>query len=149
MKTYQKSARVTLYACCIVAGLIILLVPGFPLVIRLYHEYVSPFDRSGQTALLTAYYLSVPAALLALWNMVRLLKNILSDRLFVMDNVRRIRRVRWCCLEVSLACLATAWWLPSLLLIGGIMALLCLTVTVIGQVMKAGVEIREENDLTV
>lgn len=149
MNTYQKSGKITLYACRTVAVLILMLLPTFPLLIELYHKHISPFDESGQTALLVAFYLSVPAALAALWYMSKLLRNILGDLLFVTENVCHIRKVRWCCLEVSLACFATAWWLPSLMLISGIMAFLCLVVTVIGQVMKAGVEIREENDLTV
>ena len=149
MKTYQRSGKITLIACRTVAVVILLLVPVFPLLIELYHKYVSPFSEAGQWSLMVAFYLSVPAALAALHFMCKLLKNILADQLFVIDNVCHIRKVRWCCLEVCLACLMTAWWLPSLLIICMIMAFLCLVVTVIGQVMKAGVEIREENDLTV
>ena len=88
-------------------------------------------------------------ALIALWHMDRLLTNILGGQLFVLENVRRIRAVRWCCLEVSLVCVAAAFGFYALIFIGLIMAFLCLTVTVVGQVMKAGVELREENDLTV
>lgn len=149
MKPYETSTRMTLYACRAVAVLALVMIPSFPVLLSLYAEYLRPLGTVEKIAFLAAFYASVPAVLLALYEMDRLLKNILNSQLFVMENVRYIRVVRWCCLEVSLACLGGTFGFPALILLAGIMAFLCLVVTVVGQVMKAGVEIREENDLTV
>ena len=149
MKTYQASARVTRVACIAVGVIVLLLLPCFPGLLLLYHGYMHPMSRVGRIGLTVAFYCCAPAVLIALWQMNRLLKNILAGALFVTENVRRVRAIRWCCLAVSLICLAAVPAFPALLLIVLIMAFLCLSVTVVGQVMKAGVEIREENDLTV
>ena len=149
MRSYQSSARVTMLACRVVAGIVLALLPVFWWLLQLYTRYVIQLPQRVVLSLDVGFYLCAPGALLALMNMDRLLKNILEGQLFVMDNVRRIRAVRWCCLEVSLVCVAAAVGFYALIFIGLIMAFLCLTVTVVGQVMKAGVEIREENDLTV
>jgi len=149
MKNYETSARITLYACRTVAVLAVAMIPSFPMLLNLYAEYLRPLGTVEKIAFLAAFYTSVPAVLLALYEMDRLLKNILEGQLFVIQNVRYIRVIRWCCLEVSLACLGGTFGFPALILLAGIMAFLCLVVTVVGQVMKAGVEIREENDLTV
>jgi len=149
MRTYQTSGRVTAIACNIVAAVVLLLLPGAPWILDLYQSKLGPLTEAGRITLLTAFYLCAPAVLFALWNMHRLLKNILAEDLFVADNVRWIRRIRWCCLWVSVVCLLATPGFLGLCIISVIMAFLCLTVTVVGQVMKAAVEIREENDLTV
>ena len=149
MKPYIYSARVTLYACRAVAAVVVVLLAGFPMLIGCYHENFRPLLSKERFTLISAFYACVPAVLIALWNMDRLLRNILKAQLFITKNVSYIRGIRWCCLAVSLICLAATFGFPALLLIAMIMAFLCLSVTVLGQVMKAGVEIREENDLTV
>jgi len=149
VKPYTFSARVTRCACRVVAGIVAVLLPLFYMLLQLYARHVLPLPQRVLVSLNVAFYLCAPGALIALWHMDRLLTNILGGQLFVLENVRRIRAVRWCCLEVSLVCVAAAFGFYALIFIGLIMAFLCLTVTVVGQVMKAGVELREENDLTV
>lgn len=149
MKHYEASARVTLYAGRAVAALVIALLPLFPWMIEGYHRLFRTLSGPERTAILAGFYACAAPVLLALWNMDRLLGNILREELFTAENVRRIRAIRWCCLAVSLICLCAAFGFPSLLFLGVIMAFLCLVVNVVGQVMKAAVAIREENDLTV
>ena len=100
-------------------------------------------------AIMAGYYLCAPAVLLALWSMEKLLDNVLKREVFVLSNVRRIRRVRWCCAWVSLVCLVSGILYPPLLFLAVIMAFLALTVGVVKNVMAAAVELREENDLTI
>lgn len=149
MTTYQTSARVTLYGNRIVAALMVLLLPGFPVMVQWYHELFRTLSTPERVAILGAFYACAVAVLAALWNMDRLLRNILRQVLFTQENVSHIRAIRWCCLAVSLICLCASFGFPSLLFLSTIMAFLCLVVTVVGQVMKAAVCIREENDLTI
>lgn len=149
MKSYEISARVTVYACRAVAVTVAALLVGFPVLVERYHQNFRPLLDSERVTLIGAFYACVPAVLVALWNMDRLLCNILDQQLFITKNVSHIRAVRWCCLAVSLICLCASIGFPTLILLAMIMAFLCLTVTVVGQVMKTGVELREENDLTV
>ena len=85
----------------------------------------------------------------ALWNVDRLLTNILSGRVFTRKNVIRIRRIVRCCGLVSLICVPASFAYMPLIFLVAVMAFLCLIVSVVAEVMDAAVTIREENDLTV
>ena len=149
MKQYIFSAKVTLWASRFVAALIALLLICFPGLVQSYHEKFRPLTDSERKALLGAFYASTPAVELAMYHMDKLLRNILREELFTGENVNHIRMVRWCCFWPSLVCLVTFCGFPALIFISIIMAFLALVVTVVGQVMKAAVELREESDLTI
>ena len=149
MKHYTFSAKVTLWASRFVAALIAFFLIFFPGMVESYHQNFRPLSDSERYALIGAFYLSAVAVELAMFHMVKLLGNILRGSLFTAENVQHIRMVRWCCFAVSLICLFAFFGFPSMIFISTIMAFLALVVTVVGQVMKAAVEIREENDLTV
>ena len=149
MKHYYFSARVTLWASRAVAVLIAVFLIFFPSMVDSYHRNFRPLSSSERYALLGAFYLSAVAVEFAMFHMVKLLGNILREELFTGENVHHIRMVRWCCVAVSAICLFAFFGFPSMIFISTIMAFLALVVTVVGQVMKAAVELREENDLTV
>ena len=149
MKQYQYSATVTLWASRVVAVLIAVFLIFFPRMVESYHQNFRPLSNSERYALLGAFYLSAVAVEIAMFHMDRLLRNILRAELFTGENVSHIRCVRWCCFWVSLVCLFAFFGFPSMIFISTIMAFLALVVTVVGQVMKAAVELREENDLTI
>ena len=99
--------------------------------------------------ILVGFYLCTPAVMYALWCIEKLLRNNLKENVFIHDNVRCIRRIRWCCAAVSVICLAAGFFYPPLLFLAVIMAFLAMVVSVVKNVMAAAVELREENDLTV
>ena len=84
-----------------------------------------------------------------MWNLDAILRSILQKNVFAYSVVRCIRRVRWCCLGVSLICLPAAVFYPPLVFMVVIMGFLALVVSVLSSVMQAAVAIREENDLTI
>ena len=149
MKHYETSARITLWAGRGVSVLVILLLPLFPMLINIYHLQFRPLSSAERIAIIAGFYACAPAVLWALRSMEFLLRNILKAELFIEDNVNHIRSIRWCCLAVSIICLAASFGFPSLVFLSVIMAFLCLVINVVGQVMKAAVTIQEENDLTV
>ena len=100
-------------------------------------------------AIMVGFYLCTPAVLYAQWCIEKLVRNILKEEVFVLSNVRCIRRIRWCCAWVGLVCLVAGALYPPLLFLAVIMAFLALVVSVVKNVMAAAVELREENDLTV
>lgn len=149
MNHYKFSSKVTLYASRAVMLVMLVLLFFFPMLVERYHQHFRLLLSSERTAITAAFYVCALPVLLALWNMDQLLRNILREQLFILENVRHIRVIRWCCVAVSLVCLGAAFGFPSLIFLSVIMAFLSLAVTVVGQVMKAGVAIREENDLTI
>ena len=149
MKHYHFSATVTRWASRAVAVLIAVFLVFFPRMVESYHVHFRPLYDSERYALLGAFYVSAVAVEIAMYHMDRLLGNILRAELFTAENVSHIRHMRWCCFAVSLICLFAFFGFPSMIFISTIMAFLALVVTVVGQVMKAAVELREENDLTI
>ena len=122
---------------------------GLPRLLRWYAVIRPDLPRSASLAILIGFYCCAVAVFPALWNLDVLLRNILHRQIFVVQNVRAIRRVRWCCLAVSAICLIAALFYPPLIFMTIIMFFLTLILSVLGEVMAAAVEIREENDLTV
>ena len=142
------SATVTLWVNRIIFVAVAALCVLLPRLMDLYIK-VRPLDSDAQKAIFLAYYACTPVVLFALWNIEKLVGRILVGEVFIRQNVRRISRLRWCCLLVSLICLpATFFYLPLLFMVV-IMGFLGLVVSVVANVMAAAVEIREENDMTI
>ena len=142
------SATVTLWVNRVIFVAVAALVFLLPFLMDLYIK-ARPLDSSAQRAIFLAYYACTPVVLFALWNIEKLIRNILAGEVFVRHNARRISRLRWCCLLVSFLCLpATFYYLPLLFMVV-IMGFLGLVVSVVANVIAAAVEIREENDMTI
>ena len=142
------SATVTLWVNRVIFVAVAALVFLLPFLMDLYIK-ARPLDSSAQRAIFLAYYACTPVVLFALWNIEKLIRNILAGEVFVRHNARRISRLRWCCLLVSFLCLpATFFYLPLLFMVV-IMGFLGLVVSVVANVIAAAVEIREENDMTI
>lgn len=146
--TNSLSAKFTLWCGRILVALIALLCLFMYGLLRWYADFRSLPWQVG-AAIMAGFYLCVPAVLYALWCMDTLLRNILKNQVFISDNVRCIRRIRWCCAAVSLICLIAAILYQPLVFLAVIMAFLALVVSVVKNVIAAAVELREENDLTV
>ena len=142
------SATVTLWVNRVIFVSVAALAFLLPWLMDLYIA-ARPLDSDAQKAIFLAYYACTPVVLFALWNIEWLVRRILAGEVFIANNVRRISRLRWCCLLVSLICLpATFFYLPLLFMVV-IMGFLGLVVSVVANVMAAAVEIREENDMTI
>lgn len=102
-----------------------------------------------RTAIMVGYYCSLPLILLALWEVLRLLKNIQCGIVFVTENVKCLAVIRSCCLGIFAVCLVAGFFFFPLLLIAAVLGFLGLMMQVLKQVMGQAVTIREENDLTV
>ena len=142
------SARVTLWVNRLLAAAVAVLAFCMPALLRWYAS-VRLLVPGASEAIMAAYYICCPVVLYALWTIEKLMGNILADRVFVEDNVRFIRRLRWCCLGVSAVCLPAALRYPPLIFLAVIMAFQSLNVSVVKSVFAAAVELREENDLTI
>ncbi len=142
------TTRITLWVNRFVATLVAVLLPTLPWILDWYSR-VRTLTNPERTALLVAFYICAAITAVALWNMDRLLRNILRELVFTRANVRHIRTIRWCCGLISLVCLPAAFVYYPLAFMVAIMAFLCLVISVLVKVMAAAVVIREENDLTI
>lgn len=144
----NRSAFLTLWANRLVMAVVVILAFSMPALLRWYNR-IRILENSQNLALLVAFYLCVPIALFALYNLEKLLRNILAGDVFIRVNVRIIRRVCGCCLLVSGICLPAAYYYAPLIFFCVIMGFLCPVVNVVRHVFDAAVSIREENDLTI
>ena len=144
----QFATRLTLWMNRCLLVLLAVLTLSMPAILDWYSR-VRPLVESASTAIQAAFYLCVFPVALALWQLDRVLRNILKDLVFVHENVACLRTLRWCCLWVCLTCLPTMYFYLPLIFMAVIMGFLSMVINVVCQVMKAAVALREENDLTV
>lgn len=149
MKT-EMIVKFTLWINRFVMAVVALLMLALPIIHRWYAELLDyPVPDVDVWGLWTVYLFCALVILIALWNMEKLLKNILFRKVFIQENVRLVRRVQWCCGLVALLCVAAAFFALPALLIAAIMGFLCLVVSVVACVLDSAVALREENDLTI
>lgn len=148
MDKQHRYTHITRWVSRFIAMLLVILIFCLPALLDWYVQFRTMTDLA-KTAVTAAFYACVGIILIALWNVDRLLESILREEVFTRENVARIRRICRCCGMVGLVCVpAAVAYLPLIFLVI-IMAFLCLTVSVVANVMDTAVAIREENDLTI
>ena len=148
MKTTLNLTRLTLWITRLVALVIAVFLFVLPPLLNWYCT-LRNISIVPKTMITIAFYVSVIPISLALWQFDALLRNLLNDKVFLKENVRRIRIIQWCCFAVSLICLPAALFYYPLIFLVVIMGFLSLVVAVVCRVMDEAVAIREENDLTI
>lgn len=148
MKNKFLPAKLTFWANRLIALVLVILVFTLPMLLELYCK-VRILKPEERVAITIAFYCCAVVTGVALWQMERLLRNILKEKIFIRENVKRISVLQWCCGLISLICLPAAVYYYPLAFVVVIMAFLCLVVSVVSQVMRAAVSIQEENDLTI
>ncbi len=142
------SAKITLWINRLIASVLLVLIFTMPDLLRWYETIRIMGDHVSRTISIAFYCCCVPVSA-ALWDLDRILRNILTHQVFVSGNVACIRRIRWYCLATGLICLPAAFSYPPLIFVFVIMVFLALVVSVLSSVMHAAVTLREENDLTI
>ena len=148
MKEKPNSTHLTLWANRLIALILAVLLFALPAILDWYCT-VRDLGPQERTAITAAFYVCAVIVFFALWQMEKLLKNLLNRQVFLRENVSRVRRIRWCCAGVSLVCLPAALIYYPLAFLVIIMAFLCLVITVVCRVLDEAVSLREENDLTI
>ena len=144
----KLSAKFTFWCNRFIALVVVALIFFFPNLMDWFEE-VRPLGERRITAIIIGFYLCLPVVLYALWCIDRVVTNVLKKDVFVEQNVRYIRRLRWCCAGVSLLCIPVAFFYMPLIFMVVIMAFLALVISLVKNVMAAAVELREENELTI
>ena len=97
----HTSAKITLWCNRFIALVVFALIFAMPTLIKWYDEFRT-LQPGRPLAILICFYCCVPAVLIALWCIDKLLVNILDGMVFTHKNVSYIRRIRWCCAAISL-----------------------------------------------
>lgn len=88
-------------------------------------------------------------AILALWELNIMLKNISKQELFTDRNTRCVRVISWCCFGVAAVFLALSFWRLFALLLAVVAGFVGLILRVIKNMLATAAELREENDYTI
>ena len=148
MKAHTKSARLTL---CLTFFILIAVAAAAATLPWLTDWYIRKTGRKEElrTVIMTVCYICLPAALAALYSLIRLLKNILVGEIFIQGNVLHLRLLSWYCGAVSLITLAAGYFYLPFYLVGLAAVFFTLILRVIKNVFSAAIEIKTENELTV
>ena len=99
--------------------------------------------------ILIPFYLCVPIGFIALALILKLLKNIRREEVFVESNVNVIRAFSWCFIYVGIVCFVAGFFYLPFFIIGGASLFMAAIMRVLKNVMQAAVEVKNENDMTV
>jgi len=90
-------------------------------------------------------------ALIAVWNMFSLMRNVNRQQPFIMDNAKRIKRIAAICTAESIIFCAAIFLLqsPTMIIVAIAFAIFSCYLFVMGKLFKQAVLFKEENDLTV
>ena len=104
--------------------------------------------QSGKLLAVSIYFLSIPAWI-CLWNLRKLLLNIMGEKTFVDDNVRYLRIVSWCCAAAAVICLLSGIFYIPFLIFAIAAAFMMLIVRIVKNVFRQAVDMKSELDLTI
>ncbi len=128
----------------VVAGALIFLIPF----ITIWYDSVSGKDPIV-IVLSVCFYLCDIIAIVALWNLLRLLTNISKQELFTEKNAGCVRVISWCCYGVAAVFAVLTFWRLLALIVAFIAAFVGLILRVVKNMLTAAAEMREENDYTI
>ena len=98
---------------------------------------------------LTAYYLCLPFALLAVLVLFGLLRRIMKGEVFVKSNIRAISVLSWCCIAAAVITFVAAFFYIPFSLLTAAAVFVALILRVIKNVFDVAISLKTENDLTI
>lgn len=98
--------------------------------------------------LVTIYLGAIPAAYL-LYSLLRLLRRIEADQVFIIENVEGLRRISWTCFAGAIVGIVSAFYYFPWIFVAVAAAFMGLIVRVVKNVFAKAVELQNEVDYTV
>ena len=144
----KRSVLLSLIVTYIFAAALLVMIGAAP---WLFSSYVRIAHRpsSVSNTLTITFYCCVPAAIAALYALLRLLYNIRSNKVFVPQNIFCLRLLSWCCFTVSFICLVACFFYFPFAIIFAAALFFALILRVIKNVFVCAAQLKEENDLTI
>lgn len=155
MLNRKTSAIISLAICIMACALLIVWLFTFPRFFNwFYVAYHGLPENNVHVAavcklVVYSFYACAPFAGLSLYMLIRLLLNVIGEKVFVKQNVFYLRLISWFCYACfAITLIAGAKYFP-LLIIAFAMVVVGTLLRVVKNIMQTAVEIKEENDLTV
>lgn len=136
--------KILTVACLVLAGAALFCIP----VITEWYDAVSG-QPPIRMLLTVCLYISDMLAMLALWELFQMLRNIAAERVFVPENARCFRIISWCCFAVGAVWLVLTFWRLLAFFVAFIAVFAGLILRVIKNLIDRATVLREENDFTI
>ena len=151
----KKSVILSIVVCAFVSAILLALLLLGP---TLFKGFMTSYRGVAADSEDLAYLLKVfclafyPCAIfsgLILYCLLRLLFNIKSGKVFVVDNVRILFAVSWCCFGIAIITLISGFFYMPFFFVAAAGGFTGMLLRVLKNVMENAVELRAENDLTI
>ncbi|MDO4608646.1 MAG: DUF2975 domain-containing protein [Clostridia bacterium] len=151
----KKSVNLSIVVCFIFVAILtagLFLGPwAVELWFRVYRGWSA--DSATMSRMITlfkaCYYPSAVFAYITLYSLINLLFNIKKQEIFILANVKYLRRISWCCFAVAFITLIGGVFYIPFAAIAVAAAFVGLMLRIVKNVMQNAVEINDENQLTI
>ena len=148
MRSSDKSVKLTLGVVRVLAAVFIVLVFTAPFLFKLYFDW-SGLSKTQFIAFTVPFYACCPPAAITLLSLNKLLSNVKKGSVFVLENVRLLKRLSVVCLTAGILCIPVCFFLAEMFVFPAEAGFMSLILHVVKNVIEKGTEIKDENDLTI
>ena len=148
MLSQNNSVKLSLYLTDFITVLLCAAAVFLPMLTKLYITYMGR-PANVRTVILAVCYTCLPFALLALFSLRQLLKNIMRGETFVPDNIKRLNLLFICCTAAAVITFFSGYFYLPFYIISVAAAFFSLILRVIKNVFRSAIEIKSENELTI
>ena len=151
----KKSVELSIVVCFIVAFMVTAGVFFGPWAFKMWMFVYRGLQKDGEairnivTVFSACFYPCAVITYVALYNLLKLLYNIKNDNIFILNNVKHLRVISWCCFAVGFITLIGGILYLPFLFVAVAASFVGLMLRIVKNVMQAAVEISEENELTI
>ena len=144
----KRSITVSLIFICLFSAILLALLFFAPFLVERFAR-LRGFSAPVTKCILYSFYLcSVPAAV-ALYALGRLLCNIRNGRMFEKCNLQLLKLLSWCAMAVTVLTLGASYHYIPFFFVSVAMFFMFLIIRAVLICMRAGTELKEENNLTI
>ncbi len=151
----KKSVTVSLIACYVLAAALLILCIFGPQIFELYMTIYRGFKPNGEAMLslkkvfISCFYPCAVFAGFILFSLIKLLKNIKAELIFIEKNVKYLKTVFICCFAIAIITFVGAFFYMPFGFISLAAVFVGILLRVLKNIMQCAVELRQENDLTI
>lgn len=151
----KRSVTLSIVVCLIFVAILTVTLFAGPWFVKFWFTVYRGWQQNGQamqnisTLFAVCFYPSAVFAYITLYSLLKLLFNIKRDEIFIVKNVKYLRRISWCCFAVAFITFMGGIFYVPFLFVAVAAAFVGLMLRVVKNVMQNAVEISEENELTI
>lgn len=148
MLTQNNSVKLSLYLTDFIIALFFAAAVFLPRFTKWYITYMGR-PSNVRNVILAVCYTCLPFAMIALFSLRRLLKNIMQGDTFVTDNIKQLNILFLCCAAAAVITFFSGYFYLPFYIISVAAAFFSLILRVIKNVFRSAIEIKAENELTI